>query len=99
MYKLLAITFSAALIFCLSSATANAQLFRNRAVFQPSYTHVSPSWSSPAYAPSVSRPAKPRPVTGYGTNLHRNFVIRQEQLRTQRTGLPPRTRGNILWAR
>ena len=99
MLKLLAITFSATIIFCLSSQMANAQLFRNRAVFQSNYSRVSPSWSSASYAPAVNRPATARPVTGYGTNLHRNFVIRQEQLRTQRTGLPPRNRGNILWAR
>ena len=40
----------------------------------------------------------PRPVTGYGANFHRNFVIRQELQRAKR-GLPVRNTGNILWAR
>ena len=44
------------------------------------------------------RPAA-RPVTGYGANLHRNFTIKQELKRSQRTGLPVRNRGNVLWAR
>ncbi len=99
MFKLIVIAFSATILFCLSSQSAQAQLFRNRTAFQPNYTYVSPSWSSAPYAAPLSRPSTPRPVTGYGTNLHRNFVIRQEQLRTQRTGIPPRNRGNILWAR
>ena len=51
-------------------------------------------------APSTSRyRSTPRPVSGYGSNLHRNFTIRQEQLRSQRTGLPPRRRGNVRWFR
>ena len=99
MFKLLFIPISATIIFCLSSQMAQAQLFRNRAAVQPKFSRVIPSWSSKTYTPTVSRPAKARPVTGYGANFHRNFVIRQEQLRTQRTGLPPQSRGNILWAR
>lgn len=39
-----------------------------------------------------------RPVTGYGANLHRTFVLKQE-LRRQRSGKPVRNRGNILWYR
>ncbi len=40
-----------------------------------------------------------RPFGGYGSNLHRNFTIRQEQLRSQRTGQQPRNRGNLRWVR
>lgn len=40
----------------------------------------------------------PRPVTGYGANLHRNFILKQE-LRRARAGHPVRSRGNILWYR
>lgn len=39
-----------------------------------------------------------RPVTGYGANLHRRFVLKQELKRAQ-NGLPVRNRGNILWYR
>ena len=73
--------------------TSEAQLFR-RGNFS-SVRHTAPA---PAPVPSY-RPATPRPVSGHGANFHRNFVIRQEQQRYARTGLPPRTRGNIYWGR
>lgn len=40
----------------------------------------------------------PTPVTGYGSNLHRNFMIRQQQQRSQAGGSLIQ-RGNILWRR
>lgn len=46
---------------------------------------------------STSR-SLPRPVTGYGANLHRNFVLKQE-LRRARSGKPVRNRANIRWYR
>lgn len=39
----------------------------------------------------------PRPVTGYGANLHRNAVLKQE-LRRAQAGKPVRSRGNIRWS-
>ena len=98
MFKFLTIAFSAMVMLCLSSQSADAQLFRSRGIFQSNY-YVSPRSSSVTHSPSYNRPATPRPVTGYGSNLHRNFVIRQQQQKAAITGVPPRTRGNILWAR
>ena len=84
-----------AAIFCvlLITESANAQLFRK---FASSRQATRPTvWTQPR---SVSPSVTPRPVTGYGSNLHRNFVIRQEQQKTARTGIPPRQRvNNILW--
>ena len=81
--------------FCVSLAvdtsSAEAQLFRRGSIFSALNTAPTPA---PTY-----RPSTPRPVSGYGSNFHRNFVIRQEQQRYARTGLPPRTRGNIYWGR
>ena len=99
MFKFPTIAFTTLVMVCLCSQSADAQLFRSRGVQSNYYAVPSTRVPSVSYAPSVKRPATPRPVTGYGANFHRNFVIRQEQLRTQRTGLPPRSRGNILWAR
>lgn len=91
--KTLATAIAAFAVVCLSVESAHGQWFRNRMTrqFRPTTT-----WSQPR---TVARPQTARPVTGYGTNLHRNFVIRQEQQRSAATGLPPRTRGNIYWAR
>ena len=47
----------------------------------------------PAYAYSGARP-----VTGYGANLHRRFVLKQE-LKRAASGKSVRYRGNILWSR
>ena len=60
--------------------------------FRRSSTHT-PSRYSRGY--QGTRTA--RPVGGYGSNLHRNFVIKQEQLRSAKTGQPPRWRGNVRW--
>ena len=39
-----------------------------------------------------------RPVTGYGANIHRNFILKQEARRA-RQGKRVRNRGNIRWYR
>ncbi len=39
-----------------------------------------------------------RPATGYGSNIHRNFVLKQEARRASQ-GKRVRNRGNILWYR
>ena len=39
-----------------------------------------------------------RPATGYGSNIHRNFILKQEARRASQ-GYPVRNRGNILWYR
>ena len=82
----------AVVVLCVTlsmASTADAQRYR----FLRSSPSVS-KYSTPTYSAR-----RPRPATGYGSNLHRNFIIRQEQQRWQRTGLPPRNRGNVLWAR
>ena len=38
----------------------------------------------------------PQPLTGYGSNFHRNFTIRQQQQRVQ-AGKPLQNRNNVLW--
>ncbi len=47
---------------------------------------------------SPSRYGGARPVSGYGSNLHRRFVLKQESRRAQQ-GLPVRNRGNVRWYR
>ena len=62
--------------------------------FNSSRYRSTPSWhSTPSF--STNRAV---PVTGYGSNLHRNFVIRQQQQRSQAGGSLI-NRGNILWRR
>lgn len=39
-----------------------------------------------------------RPATGYGSNIHRNFILKQEARRASQ-GKRVRNRGNILWYR
>lgn len=39
-----------------------------------------------------------RPATGYGANIHRNFILKQEARRAMK-GNRVRNRGNILWYR
>lgn len=39
-----------------------------------------------------------RPVTGYGSNIHRNFILKQESRRAAQ-GKRVRNRGNVLWYR
>ena len=55
--------------------------------------------NAPRIPNAKTSPQFPQPVTGYGTNLHRNFQIRKAQQRAAITGIPPRQAGNILWAR
>jgi hypothetical protein len=47
---------------------------------------------------TVHRSSGARPVTGYGSNLHRRFVLKRE-LKRARQGKPVRSRGNIRWNR
>jgi len=76
-----------------TSMESNAQLFRrSRAV--TSGFNSSSFRTAPAVKTSNYR--IPKPVTGYGANLHRNFVIRQQQQRS-RAGGSLIYRGNILW--
>ena len=97
--KQIAIIVAAIAILSSASTEAEAQrlfgrFFQNRPVTR-SYT---PAFqNSYVYRPSTNR--VPQPVTGYGSNLHRNYVIRREQQRALITGIPPKNRGNILWAR
>ena len=55
------------------------------------------SYSQSRYSRGYQSTRTARPVGGYGTNLHRNFVIKQEQIRSAKTGQPPRWRGNVRW--
>lgn len=100
--RLTGTVFCAAIMLLLSNSTASAQYVQH---YYPSNNY---GWNYQASQPvtryysaprTTSYRSTPRPVSGYGSNLHRNFTIRQEQLRSQRTGLPPRNRGNIRWFR
>ena len=105
--KQLVLLFAAVVILACSTSDASAQrlfgrIFRSQPAvtnrYQPvvrqSYTPVSRSYS---YAPTRTR--VPTPVTGYGSNLNRNFKIRRAQQQTAITGIQPRNSGNILWSR
>ena len=97
MFKYLAIAFCVTAVLCFSAHSADAQIFGfNRS---PVYTNFAPRYATSNLTTSAIRSAAPRPITGYGSNTHRNFVIRQQQLRSIKTGIQPRTRGNVLWAR
>lgn len=52
-----------------------------------------------SYSSSKASYRAPVPVTGYGSNLHRNYMIRRAQKQSAISGIPPRQTGNILWAR
>jgi hypothetical protein len=98
--KQLVIIVATIAFFGSASTEAQAQrlfgrLFRSQPTVTRNYVPV--VQRSYSYRPSTAR--VPQPVTGYGSNVHRNFVIRQEQKKAAITGIPPRNRGNILWAR
>ena len=85
--------------FCFSTGeTCQAQLFSR--VFgwnsrpQANAVQYSPRSVSP-YRSSNRSYRSVEPVTGYGSNLHRNFTIRQQQQRAQ-AGLPLINRNNVL---
>jgi hypothetical protein len=59
---------------------------------------VNESTAAGARYGSHHRHGTARPVTGYGANLHRRFVLKQE-LNRAKLGQPVRNRGNILWYR
>ena len=90
-------------VFCLAVSSlfftqdASAQALQ---YYYPAQSYQVPQRSARFFtSPSPSSTRSYRPVGGKGSNLHRNFTIRQEQLRSQRTGLPPRNRGNVRWIR
>jgi len=73
------------------------RIFR-RPTIQRTYVPATPQFQrSYAYSPSQAR--VPQPLTGYGSNLHRNYMIRRAQQKSAATGIPPRNTGNIFWAR
>lgn len=78
-----------------------AATYSQTPIFQHSYTPiVQPSYR---YTPSTTYSYRtnrvPQPVSGYGSNLHRNYMIRRAQQKSAITGIPPRNTANILWAR
>ncbi len=78
-----------------TSNTSNAQLFRRSNAVVGGFSSNN-YWNSRPVQTSNYR--TPRPVTGYGANFHRNFVIRQQQQRSQAGGSLI-SRGNVLWRR
>jgi len=78
-----------------TSLESNAQLFwRSRATSSGFNTNGFQT----TYPAQTSNYRVPTPLTGYGSNLHRRFVIRQQQQRSQAGGSLI-NRGNILWRR
>ena len=90
---------SAAIACLIFAQDASAQYYYPQTNYGTSYQSFQPSnrYYSPRHTTNYR--STPRPVTGYGANLHRNFTIKQERLRSQRTGQPVRNRGNLLWYR
>jgi len=89
--KQLVLLFVAVALFSFASecqAQRFGRFLRGRTVVQPRPV---------VQAPRATQLA--RPVTGYGSNLHRNYTIRREQQKSAVTGLRPLPRGNVLWAR
>jgi hypothetical protein len=74
------------------SQTCHAQLFGSRLFSSFSQPQVK------TYRPPVAKTQyrSVTPVTGYGSNFHRNFTIRQQQIRVQ-SGQPFQKRNNVLW--
>lgn len=113
--KQLVFLFAAVATVAFMSSEANAQrlfgrIFRAQPAvtygYQPSVTYgYQPTVRS--YSPNVARSYSsapvsnrmPQPVTGYGSNLHRNYMIRRAQKQWAQTGVQPRNTANILWSR
>jgi len=106
--KQLVFLFVAVVMLACTSTEANAQgrLFGRIFRAQPSVTYgYQPTMRS--YSPNVIRSypssqitsRKPQPVTGYGANLHRNYMIKRAQKQWAQTGIQPRQTANIYWAR
>lgn len=81
-------------------ATPVARPRSSSGIIYSSGTRSSGSYAAPSYQRSTSSSYQrlPRPATGYGSNLHRNFVIRKEQNRAK-SGKSVRNAGNVLWRR
>lgn len=84
-------TLALGLSFC-GAQDCDAQLFSGR------FFQSAPRPQYKSYTPSVSRTQyrSVEPVTGYGANFHRNFTVRQQQLRIE-SGKPFQKRNNVLW--
>ncbi len=78
-----------------TSSESDAQLFRRSRIVVGGF-NSSNHWTHQPVQTNNYR--KPVPVTGYGSNLHRNFVIRQQQQRSQAGGSLI-NRNNVLWRR
>lgn len=99
--QLVTVIFGAAiacLLFTHDAAAQSVQYYYPANSYRGNYISQ-PSTRYYAAPRTTSYRSSPRPVGGYGSNIHRNFTIRQEQLRSQRTGQPVRNRGNLRWVR
>lgn len=76
-----------------TSMESNAQLFRRSRAVSSGFNTSS---FRTGRAVQTSNYRIPKPVTGYGANFHRNFVIRQQQQRSKAGGSLI-YRGNVLW--
>lgn len=91
-------------IFGIRPAVTNTFVPPTQTFAQPTQTYIQPTQTytpfvqqSYSYSPTQTR--IPQPVTGYGSNLHRNYMIRRAQKQTAITGIEPRNTANIFWAR
>ena len=97
--KAIALLFVALAMLSCTSAEANAQrLFGRIFRAQPTVQRYTPTVTR-SYSQFPTQTRVPQPLTGYGSNLHRNFMIRKAQQQSAITGIPPRNTGNIRWAR
>ncbi len=82
--------------------------------YQPSVTYgyqtTVPGYSpmvTQSYSPIVTRSYStepvtnrmPQPLTGYGSNLHRNYMIKRAQKKWAETSIQPQNTANIRWSR
>jgi hypothetical protein len=111
--KQLVFLFVAIFALAFTSTDANAQLFGRIFRPQPSVTYYQPpvtygyQTTVPGYSPMVTRSYStapvtnrmPQPLTGYGSNLHRNYMIKRAQKKWAETGVQPQNTANIRWSR
>jgi len=109
MKQFILIAAASLLLGAMATENAHAQngllgrIFGSRPIVQRNYAPAYSQNYTPVYQRSYSYARNPArtatPVTGYGSNLHRNYMIRRAQKQAAITGIPPRNTGNIYWAR
>jgi len=85
-------------LFVLATVLVGTSMESHAQRFWRSLTGASGFKTNSLPAVQTVKPRIPQPVTGYGGNIHRNFIIRQQQKRSQAGG-SLQYRGKVLWRR